>query len=77
LQRVGSIKQGNPLEMSTMIGAQASSEQVQKILSYIDIGKQEGAQYAADHRRGAGHGRHVLAGEWVGGTVSDALAPVR
>ncbi|HTQ71729.1 MAG TPA: aldehyde dehydrogenase, partial [Acidocella sp.] len=44
LKRVAAIKQGNPLEMSTMIGAQASSEQVQKILSYIDIGKQEGAE---------------------------------
>jgi aldehyde dehydrogenase len=41
---VKAIKQGNPLDMSTMLGAQASSEQVQKILSYIDIGKQEGAQ---------------------------------
>ncbi len=44
LARVKAIKQGNPLDMSTMLGAQASSEQVQKILSYIDIGKQEGAQ---------------------------------
>ncbi len=44
LKRVHAIKQGNPLDMSTMVGAQASSEQVQKILSYIDIGKQEGAK---------------------------------
>ncbi|MCB5944409.1 aldehyde dehydrogenase [Acidocella sp. KAb 2-4] len=44
LKRVTAIKQGSPLDMNTMIGAQASSEQVQKILSYIDIGKQEGAQ---------------------------------
>ncbi len=44
LARVRAIKQGNPLHASTMIGAQASSEQVQKILSYIDIGKQEGAE---------------------------------
>ena len=43
LQRVEAIKQGNPLDKSTMIGAQASSEQLEKILSYIDIGKQEGA----------------------------------
>jgi aldehyde dehydrogenase len=42
--RVKAIKQGNPLSSATMIGAQASSEQVQKILSYIDIGKQEGAE---------------------------------
>jgi aldehyde dehydrogenase len=44
LARVKAIKQGNPLEMSTMLGAQASSEQVQKILSYMDIGRQEGAE---------------------------------
>ncbi|MEZ5445851.1 MAG: aldehyde dehydrogenase [Gammaproteobacteria bacterium] len=44
LARVKAIKQGSPLDPSTMIGAQASQEQVEKILSYIDIGKQEGAQ---------------------------------
>ncbi|MBO81494.1 MAG: aldehyde dehydrogenase [Citromicrobium sp.] len=42
--RVEAIKAGNPLDMETMIGAQASSEQRDKILSYIDIGKQEGAE---------------------------------
>src|SRR5471032_250729 len=44
VKRVAAIKQGNPLDMSTMIGAQASSEQLEKILSYLDLGKQEGAQ---------------------------------
>ena len=44
VKRVEAIKQGNPLDMTTMVGAQASSEQMEKILSYIDIGKQEGAQ---------------------------------
>ncbi|WP_414526191.1 aldehyde dehydrogenase [Pseudochelatococcus sp. G4_1912] len=44
LARVKAIKQGNPLDPATMIGAQASSEQLEKILSYIDIGKQEGAK---------------------------------
>lgn len=44
IDRVGKIKLGNPLDESTMIGAQASSEQMEKILSYIDLGKQEGAQ---------------------------------
>jgi aldehyde dehydrogenase len=44
MKRVKAIKQGNPLNASTMLGAQASSEQVQKILSYIDIGRQEGAE---------------------------------
>ncbi len=44
VKRVAAIKQGNPLDRSTMIGAQASSEQLEKILSYVDIGKQEGAK---------------------------------
>jgi len=44
IKRVAAIKQGNPLDASTMIGAQASQEQMEKILSYIDIGKQEGAE---------------------------------
>jgi aldehyde dehydrogenase len=44
LQRVKAVKQGNPLDATTMIGAQASSEQMEKILSYLDIGRQEGAE---------------------------------
>ncbi|CAM3753492.1 MULTISPECIES: acetaldehyde dehydrogenase ExaC [Tsukamurella] len=41
--RTKSIRQGDPLDTETMIGAQASKEQHEKILSYIDIGKNEGA----------------------------------
>lgn len=44
LPRVAAIVQGNPLDPRTMIGAQASSEQKEKILSYFDIGRQEGAE---------------------------------
>ncbi len=44
LSRVKAIKQGNPLDTETMIGAQASKEQLTKIMSYLDLGKQEGAQ---------------------------------
>jgi aldehyde dehydrogenase len=47
LKRVADIKQGDPLSPNTMIGAQASSEQLQKILSYLDIARQEGAQVLA------------------------------
>jgi aldehyde dehydrogenase len=42
--RTKKIIQGNPLDDATMIGAQASNDQFEKILSYIDIGKQEGAK---------------------------------
>ena len=44
LERVANIKQGNPLDTDTMMGAQVSTEQMEKILSYFDIGKQEGAE---------------------------------
>ncbi len=44
VKRVESIRQGDPFEMSTQIGAQASNDQFEKILSYIDIGKKEGAK---------------------------------
>jgi acyl-CoA reductase-like NAD-dependent aldehyde dehydrogenase len=57
LKRVGAIVQGSPLDPSTMIGAQASSEQLEKILSYIDIGKKEGAEVLI------GGERNVLSGE--------------
>src|SRR5512147_445294 len=44
IDRVKKVKQGNPLDPSTMIGAQASNDQLEKILSYLDIGKKEGAK---------------------------------
>jgi aldehyde dehydrogenase len=61
LKRVAAIKQGDPLDMSTMIGAQASSEQLEKILSYMDIGRQEGAEVLI------GGERNSLAGDLAGG----------
>ncbi|MDR7382213.1 aldehyde dehydrogenase family protein [Promicromonospora iranensis] len=42
--RTEAVKQGNPLDTDTMIGAQASNDQLEKILSYFDIGKAEGAK---------------------------------
>ncbi len=44
IQRTQAIKMGNPLDGTVMMGAQASEDQYRKILSYIDIGKQEGAE---------------------------------
>ncbi|CCD86322.1 aldehyde dehydrogenase [Bradyrhizobium sp. ORS 285] len=61
LKRVGAIVQGSPLDPATMIGAQASSEQLNKILSYIDIGRNEGAQLLI------GGERNVLGGDLAGG----------
>ena len=61
LKRVAAITQGNPLDPNTMIGAQASGEQLEKILSYIDIGRQEGAEVLI------GGEQNVLEGELAGG----------
>jgi aldehyde dehydrogenase len=44
IARTKAIKQGNPLDTDTMIGAQASNDQLEKILSYFDIGQKEGAR---------------------------------
>src|SRR5699024_3799502 len=44
IERVKQIKIGHPLDTETMMGAQASTEQLEKILSYLDIGKEEGAE---------------------------------
>lgn len=47
LERVKAIKIGNPLDTETMMGAQNSNEQYQKIISYLKIGKEEGAEVLA------------------------------
>ncbi len=44
IERTRKARQGNPLDTDTQVGAQASNDQLEKILSYIDIGKQEGAK---------------------------------
>jgi len=61
IDRVKAIKQGNPLDTETMMGAQASSMQLDKIMSYLEIGKQEGAQCLI------GGGRAQLGGDLAGG----------
>ncbi|MDX3098058.1 aldehyde dehydrogenase family protein [Streptomyces sp. ME19-03-3] len=59
--RTEKIVQGHPLDTSTMIGAQASNDQLEKILSYFDIGQQEGAKVLT------GGERADLGGELAGG----------
>ncbi|MET1034632.1 MAG: aldehyde dehydrogenase family protein [Arthrobacter sp.] len=59
--RTQAIKQGNPLDTETMMGAQASNDQLEKILSYLDIGRQEGAEVLT------GGGRAELDGDLAGG----------
>ena len=66
--RVKAIKQGNPLDPSTMIGAQASNDQLEKILSYIDIGRQEGAKVLTGGER-ADLGGELKEGYYVQPTI--------
>jgi aldehyde dehydrogenase len=61
VKRVQGIRQGDPYEMSTQIGAQASNDQFEKILSYIDIGKKEGAKVLT------GGEANKLSGDLAGG----------
>jgi len=61
VKRVEAIVQGHPLDTDTMIGAQASNDQLEKILSYLDIGKAEGAKVLV------GGERNDLGGELSGG----------
>jgi aldehyde dehydrogenase len=61
IARVQAIRQGDPYDMSTQIGAQASSDQYEKILSYLDIGKKEGAKVLT------GGEANVLPGDLAGG----------
>lgn len=53
IDRVKKIVVGNPLEMTTMVGSQASKEQLDKILGYLDIGAKEGAKTLTGGKRAA------------------------
>ena len=57
VKRVQAMKQGHPLDKTTMVGAQVSNQQLERILGYIDIGRQEGAQCLT------GGERHRLGGD--------------
>lgn len=61
IERTNAIIMGNPLEGSTMMGAQASNDQYEKIQSYLKIGREEGAEVLC-----GGHVKH-LGGELEGG----------
>ena len=61
LQRIGTIRQGNPLDTETQLGAQVSAAQLNKIESYVQIGLDEGAQLLI------GGERTRVGGEFAGG----------
>src|SRR5712671_4659828 len=59
--RTKAVRQGDPLDTQTMIGAQASNDQLEKVLSYIEVGKDEGARVVT------GGERAELGGDLSGG----------
>ena len=61
LERIAAIRQGHPLDMSTQIGPQVSAAQLEKVESYVQIGRDEGAELLI------GGKRNVLSGELAGG----------
>jgi aldehyde dehydrogenase len=67
-ERVKHIRQGNPLDTETMMGAQASNDQLEKILSYIEIGKAEGARVVTGGER-ADLGGDLSGGYYVTPTI--------
>jgi aldehyde dehydrogenase len=69
IARVEAIRQGDPLDPQTMIGAQASSEQMEKILSYFDIGRQEGAEVLTGGERNTGLQGDLAGGYYIKPTI--------
>ena len=61
VERTSHIVTGNPLDTDVMMGAQASNDQLEKITSYLDIGRQEGAEVLI------GGARAEMEGELAGG----------
>ncbi|KRV49634.1 aldehyde dehydrogenase [Wenjunlia vitaminophila] len=76
LERVRAIRQGNPLDTDTMVGAQASNDQLEKILSYIDIGIQEGAKLLTGGER-VDLGGSLSGGYYVAPTVFEGANSMR
>ena len=76
VKRTEQIMQGNPLDTETQIGAQASNDQLEKILSYIDIGRQEGAKVLTGGER-ADLGGDLAGGYYVQPTVFEGNNSMR
>jgi aldehyde dehydrogenase len=68
LERARNIKQGNPLDTDTMVGAQASQEQFDKIMSYMDIARGEGATFLMGGSKAA-VGSDIAGGYYVEPTL--------
>jgi aldehyde dehydrogenase len=76
IKRTEQIKQGDPLDTDTQIGAQASNDQFEKILSYIDIGRQEGAKVLTGGEK-ADLGGNLSGGYYIKPTVFEGNNSMR
>ncbi|MFI5890813.1 aldehyde dehydrogenase [Actinoplanes sp. NPDC051513] len=76
VKRVENLKQGNPLDTDTQVGAQASNDQLEKILSYMDIGRQEGAKVLTGGAR-ADLGGNLSGGYYVQPTIFEGNNAMR
>jgi aldehyde dehydrogenase len=74
--RTKAVRQGHPLDTETMIGAQASNDQLEKILSYIEIGKAEGARVLTGGER-ADLGGDLAGGFYVQPTIFEGNNKMR
>ncbi|MFC3688310.1 aldehyde dehydrogenase [Aquipuribacter hungaricus] len=75
-ERTKHVQQGDPLDTSTMMGAQASNDQLEKILSYIEIGKAEGARVVTGGER-ADLGGDLSGGYYVTPTIFEGRNDMR
>ncbi|MFI7385597.1 aldehyde dehydrogenase family protein [Streptomyces sp. NPDC049813] len=76
IARTEAIVPGHPLDTDTMIGAQASNDQLQKILSYLDIGQQEGAKVLTGGQR-VEHDGELAGGYYVQPTIFEGSNRMR
>lgn len=67
VERTNAIKLGHPLDPTTMMGAQASNDQYEKILNYIEIGKDEGCEVLAGG--GAAYNEGLEGGYYIQPTI--------
>ena len=71
MKKIEQIKRGDPLDTDTMVGAQASEQQFDKILSYLEIAKGEGAQLLTGGRDGGVEVLDLDHGEGLAGRAAD------
>jgi aldehyde dehydrogenase len=76
LARAQSIKQGNPFDTETMVGAQASKEQFDKIMSYMDVAREDGAHFLMGGKQ-ATVGSDIAGGYYVEPTLLQGTNDMR